>query len=196
MVDSMLRLTQEVIGVWQPNPEAVEKILKYEGVTDRLQIEMNDYIAKLMQSHLTKSQGSQLKDYLRMTKELENLADCCKALFYIQKNLVDTGKLPGAETTNKIKDYFSDLISEYELLFTDMADDLDESIFTNEVIDESFKAKAIDLNVKQMNILKAIYNEQKFEGSTHWIAEMMFRFNQIHKHTANFYESYKKCISV
>ncbi|MCB0391312.1 MAG: Na/Pi cotransporter family protein [Bdellovibrionales bacterium] len=191
MVESMLHLTQEVLGTWQPNPEAVEKILKYEAVTDRLQIEMNSYLSKLMQLSLTYEQGKKVKSYLRMTKELENIADCCKALFYLQKNLVDSGRLPSREIIDKIKDYFSDLLSSYELLFTDLAVDEEDSVFTNQTVDENFRVKSMDLNTKYLRILKHAYNPEQKEVANHWVGEMMFKLDQIHRHTTNFYEAYR-----
>ena len=191
MVESMLHLTQEVLGTWQPNPEAVEKILKYEAVTDRLQVEMNAYLSKLMQLSLTFEQGKKVKSYLRMTKELENIADCCKALFYLQKNLVDSGRLPSHEIIEKIKDYFSELLGSYELLFTDLADDEEESVFANQTADENFRAKSMDLNTKYLRILKHAYNPEQKEVANHWVGEMMFKLDQIHRHTSNFYEAYR-----
>ncbi|MCB0356655.1 MAG: hypothetical protein KDD40_06590, partial [Bdellovibrionales bacterium] len=191
MVESMLHLTQEVLGIWQPNPTAVEKILKYEAVTDRLQVEMNAYLSKLMQLSLTYQQGKKVKSYLRMTKELENIADCCKALFYLQKNLVDSGRLPSQEIIEKIKEYFSDLLASYELLFTDLTDDEEESVFKNQAADENFRAKSLDLNTKYLRILKHAYNPEQSHVANHWVGEMMFKLDQIHNHTSNFYEAYK-----
>ncbi|MCB9025835.1 MAG: Na/Pi cotransporter family protein [Bdellovibrionaceae bacterium] len=190
MVESMLHLTQEVLGSWQPNPKAVEKILKYEAVTDRLQVEMNAYLSRLMQLNLTSAQGTKVKGYFRMTKELENIADCCKALFFVQRNLGDSGRLPHKEVTDNIKDYFSDLLSSYELLFTDLADDESESIFLNQTVDENFRAKSLELNSKYLLILKQAYSSSKSEGANHWVGEMMFNLDQIHRHTSNFYEAY------
>lgn len=191
MVESMLHLTQEVLGKWQPNVEAVERILKYEAVTDRLQLEMNSYLSKLMQLSLTYEQGKKVKSYLRMTKELENIADCCKALFYLQKNLVDSGRLPSLEIIEKIKDYFSDLLGSYELLFTDLTDEDEQSVFMNSTVDENFRVKSMDLNTKYLRILKHAYNPDRAEVANHWVGEMMFKLDQIHRHTSNFYEAYK-----
>ncbi len=190
MVDSMLQLSQEVLGSWQPKTEAVQKILKYEAVTDRLQEEMNLYLSKLMRLSLTNSQGRKIKNYLRMTKELENIADCCKALFYLQQNMVDSGRLPSKESIEMLREYFSEILTNYELLFTDITDD-EESVFSDKTADEYFRTKSLDLNARHLDALKKIYSDNKAESTSYWAAEMLFKFDQIHGHTSNLYEAYR-----
>ncbi len=190
MVQSILQLSHEFLGSWSMNSESVEKVLKYEGVTDRLQIEINDYILQCMSLNLTVYQGKRLKIFLRMAKELESIADNCKALFYLQTGLIETGRFPNQDATTSLKAFYSEVLKLYELLFSDMADE-GESIFTNTEINQNYLTKVVELNVQYLTVLKQVYAINNSEVTTHWFAELMFKCDEIKKHTVNLYECHK-----
>jgi phosphate:Na+ symporter len=190
LVQSILQLSQEIFTSWKVEGQNLEKILKYEAVTDRIQIEINDYISNVMRLSLTIQQGRLLRSFLRMTKELESLADGCKALLYLQKNLIELEKLPSSETMLEMKNYFIDYLKLFELLFSDMADE-NETLFLNKEIHQIFQARIIELKAKQLEILNRVYNINQPELSTHWLSEVMFQCDQLLKHTQNLYECRK-----
>lgn len=190
MVESILHLTMDVIGTFSPNNEAVERILKYEEVTDNFKTEMNEFMAHIVQLDLTYAQGLQVKSILSMTNELESIADKCKAVFYLQKEMNALGSGVGKEFVTELKDYFNEVHAYYELLFSDFLDD--ETIFTDKVIEDSFKAKELGLTVNYTNLSKAAFRlVGKSPEFSFVLAEILFNIKLITSHTSNIYNSYR-----
>jgi len=187
LVQSILQLSQEIFQSWKVEAKTVEKILKYEGVTDRIQIEINDFISRIMRLSLTTHQGQQIRSLLRMTKELESLADGCKALIFLQKNLVEDEKSPSKTTRLKLKAQYTDFLSLYEQLFSNLAEDK-EALFVSPELLQILQNKVQRLKDRQLGLLKEVYNNKQPELSTHWLSEVVFQCDLLLKHTQNLYE--------
>ena len=53
----------------------IEKIKKREDITDRIEVEIADYLAKVSESDLTKETSYKIRGMLRIVTELERIAD-------------------------------------------------------------------------------------------------------------------------
>jgi hypothetical protein len=125
-----------------------------------------------------------------MTKELESLADGCKALIYLQKNLVEEESWPSDTTRLELKAYFTEFLNLFEQLFSNMAEDK-ESLFISSEVFQAFQNRVQDLKNRQLTVLKKVYNKEQPELSTHWLSEVIFQCDLLLKHTQNLYECHQ-----
>lgn len=56
------------------------RVQKYEGITDKMQMEITVFLGKVMQVSLTEEESQQIKSILRMADELESIADYCASI--------------------------------------------------------------------------------------------------------------------
>lgn len=62
----------------------IEKIAKYEEITDRIEAEVVNYLTQLSKSELTSNSSARVRGMLNMVNELESIGDIC---FQMSKNL-------------------------------------------------------------------------------------------------------------
>ncbi|MGP1362480.1 MAG: Na/Pi cotransporter family protein [Bacteroides sp.] len=54
-----------------------ERILKYENISDRMEVEIGNYLGKLQTSELSDSARLQVNALMKIISEIESVADCC-----------------------------------------------------------------------------------------------------------------------
>jgi len=54
-----------------------DKIEKYEGISDRMEVEIANYLTKISQGELSELGSKRIKAQLTVVSELESVADCC-----------------------------------------------------------------------------------------------------------------------
>ena len=68
-----------------------QRIMKYESITDNVENELSDFTKSIFEISLTHNQVDEVMGLLRISEELESLADHCKGILLV-RNKLDQGK--------------------------------------------------------------------------------------------------------
>ncbi|NNE29149.1 MAG: Na/Pi cotransporter family protein, partial [Saprospiraceae bacterium] len=86
VTSQMNDFTRELINAVESKPQQkmLKKIKKYEGITDKMEIEITEYITNLAGSEITPTTSLRLRSILNICNDLERIGDI---YFQISKNL-------------------------------------------------------------------------------------------------------------
>ncbi|HOY63442.1 MAG: Na+/Pi-cotransporter [bacterium ADurb.Bin236] len=80
MVIDMFKWNSEMLVTPALDHDKVERLFKYENITDSLQAEISKFLAQLLQSSPGPDHAEEARRYLRVTDELESIGDYCEQL--------------------------------------------------------------------------------------------------------------------
>lgn len=80
MVESAVAWTVELIKDSKAHKENIERIRKYEGISDNIQKEITIFLGHVMEARLTAEETKGVQSILRMTDEYESIADYCESI--------------------------------------------------------------------------------------------------------------------
>lgn len=83
MLTSLIELTMSKKII---EPEA-QRIIKYESITDNIETELSDFTKSIFETALTRRQVDEVMGLLRISEELEDLANHCKSLLLLRNQL-------------------------------------------------------------------------------------------------------------
>ncbi len=66
----------------------IKKIIKYEEITDRFEIEISEYLKKVSQNNLSKKTSTEVHNILRIIDNLENIGDICYQISQFQERRI------------------------------------------------------------------------------------------------------------
>lgn len=67
----------------------IKKIIKYEDLTDRFEIEISQYLKKMSQNNLSKKTSNEVHSILRIIDNLENIGDICYQITQFQEKRIN-----------------------------------------------------------------------------------------------------------
>lgn len=67
----------------------IKKIIKYEEITDRFEIEISEYLKKVSQNKLSKNTSAEVHNILRIIDNLENIGDLCYQISQFQERRIN-----------------------------------------------------------------------------------------------------------
>ena len=67
-----------------------ERIVKYEGISDRMEIEIGTYLGRVSNEHLSDDTKSKIRAMLRQISELESIGDACNNIARIIKRRTES----------------------------------------------------------------------------------------------------------
>ena len=73
--------------------KTVERIAKYEGIADRMEIEIATYLEKVSDRHLSDETKSKIRSMMRQISEIESIGDACYNLSRTLNRKMETGKV-------------------------------------------------------------------------------------------------------
>ena len=80
--EKMFGLVEEMLE--EPNEKKFyklyDKVQKYEGICDRMEVEIANYLTKISEGELSNLGSKRIKAQLTVVSELESIADCCNNL--------------------------------------------------------------------------------------------------------------------
>ena len=142
----MSSFTQKLMAATEPKKRKkwMKKILKYEEITDRVEIELTEYMTKLSKDSMTKRTSIRLRSILNICNDMERIGD----IFY--------------EMSKTIEKKFED-----NHWFTQHQRDRLNEMF--HLVDEAFKEMVVNLsnphydqvNLDRANELEAMINKQR-----------------------------------
>jgi phosphate:Na+ symporter len=117
MVQQMMEITNE--GLIDRNNREVhlQKIEKYERITDNLEREIRDYINHIAQKQLTPKQSEKLGMAKRFSFEMESIADNCLTIVKSVSSIKDCESPASQEILNNFSAILKDLTELYEYYF-------------------------------------------------------------------------------
>lgn len=189
MVESVLFLTSRLVNSNQLNREDVEKILKYEGVTDNVQIELREFLTRITEVSLTTKQGLQIKSIMRIADELENIADNCKAIFHSYKLLAHRKESHVAHLMHGLDEFFSEIVTFYENVFsclTGTEEDLEQDV---QLTAKMFQQRVVHMKMNYFQTLSKIQERPEEAEVAVSVGEILVYLIQIRSHTKNIYDA-------
>ncbi|MGE0173593.1 MAG: Na/Pi cotransporter family protein [Oligoflexales bacterium] len=130
MVKNMLIWTKEYVLGETENVKIRQRVLKYETITDSIHREMMLFVSRIMHLGLNVKESFQVNALVKVSAELESLADYCQRIVHHGKKLRDDNVSLPQQTRDDLDELF-DIILEffsrvYEHLRTSDNTNLDE----------------------------------------------------------------------
>lgn len=95
MVQSILQMLRDQSLVESPQ-ELQNRLFKYEKITDNVLIELKEYLVKIQQTRMTKTQSREAGVWIKVADELESLADTSEDI----TTLLQSGSVSGRKALN------------------------------------------------------------------------------------------------
>ena len=99
-VGRMLGMAEEIVHLKSDDPKYAEvysRIEKYEDISDKMEIEIGNYLNKVSEGRLSPNGKMRIAGMLRIISEIESIADCCfNVAKTTQRKLQNTVKFPDA----------------------------------------------------------------------------------------------------
>lgn len=115
-VETSLQLTIEAISE-EDLKEHIERVTKYERITDNIQDEIYIYLNRVMEVPLTEKQGARIRNLTRIATELESLADRCRLVVESLKEIQMLGVKIDGSFKSEITKVCQQLLNCYESTF-------------------------------------------------------------------------------
>ncbi len=171
--------------------EIVEKVLKYEKVTDNIRQEIFIYLSKVMQVSLSSKQGEQVRSLLRISNELESIADRCKQIILSQKEIIQLGVPLKGGLHDQFKKVMEKLKEVYEMTFFQLTSSKDAGNLEYRKYLTQFDQNLVELRLYYLQwIREEVDSEYQIEASLKY-GDILFGIYQIRGRSQNIIESYR-----
>jgi phosphate:Na+ symporter len=150
----------------------MDRIKKYEDITDRMEIEIADYLAKTSQGELSEEASIKVRAMISMINDMERIGDIC----YQMSISVDRKNEQKSEFNNELSTGINDMISEVINAMEIMIKNLNSN-YSQVVLSDADNAE-VSIN-KLRNKLRKSYL-QKIEKGEVKIQTAMIYNNLIH----------------
>lgn len=92
----------------------VDRVNKYEGITDKIQKEMMLFLSKVMQGNLTEKQSIDVNNMIKISDELESIADAAQSLVSYRKRLTENMQEYTQESLDELRKFSEDTYQFYK----------------------------------------------------------------------------------
>ena len=152
--------------------ELMKRIRKYEDITDKMEIEIADYLAKSAQGEMSDAASIKIRSMISIINDMERIGDIC----YQMSISIERKKEKKADFTNEASKSIEDMLSEVQLSLNIMNNNLN-SEYSQVTLTE---ANNSEININDMrNKLRKSYL-QKIEKGEMKIQTGMIYNNLIH----------------
>ena len=135
----------------------MERIKKYEGITDRMEVEIADYLAKAAQGEMSDSASFKVRSMISIINDMERIGDIC----YQMSISIERKKEKKAEFTTESKRSIEGMLSEVQKALDIMNNNLN-SEYSQVTLTEADNA---EININNMrNKLRKSYLQKIEEG--------------------------------
>lgn len=181
---------QHTMAVIQSEEEvASKKVNRYEDITDKIQDEIFNFMARVMEVPLTERQGERLRAMSRVVGELESIADRCKLISESIKEMKIMGVPIEGGFKQKLTKLFSQLTLTYEKMF--------EQMTVPVVVGENDYAKeAMQFDQMMISMRKDYLTWLRSEVGSNYqveagikLSDILVAIKQIRANTTNVFES-------
>ncbi|MDF1664761.1 MAG: hypothetical protein P1V97_23580, partial [Planctomycetota bacterium] len=161
LVSTTLVWTKEYLSDPEKNKALKKKIQDYESITDNIHQEMMSFLGHVMTVSLTIEQSEEIKSILKMSDELESLADYCLKIVYHLKRIEESHFSLDSQTQEEILNMLAKCTSCYEYVFQVIAsgEDIDFDRVINErkeilrlanSVRDSYRGRMISQNLEPL----------------------------------------------
>jgi phosphate:Na+ symporter len=110
-----LHLTRALLDdVSSPGTELRDRILKKERATDTIQHSITVFMSRVMARPLTLAQSAEIRGLIRVSDEIESVADYCERLANYRRRLLREGLVLSDAALQELQGYFDRTIAFYE----------------------------------------------------------------------------------
>jgi phosphate:Na+ symporter len=187
MVRNMLIWTKDHFEKDIDDPKIGERILRYERITDNIHQEMIIFSGVIIKSELNSQDIQKINILLKMSDELESLADYCQRLLSYSRRLKEENVALPNETAQNMRDLFDMTISYYQQVhdYVKESEDLDAKTLAS--IKDEFNVKANQLRNNNFLLIK----EDKLPPlATLTIVDITLSLSRILSHSKNIVQAW------
>jgi len=188
-VSTTLELTRILLAT--EDEEAAEKILKYEKISDNIQVEIFDFLSRVMEVPLTEKQGAQVRSLSRIANELESIADRCKLISLSHIEVRQMGVTIDGKLNDQLDKLIELLLSVYEVAFEVVTEHEDEERGEYRKRLTKFDSKLFELRKSYLNWLKSEAGSSYEVEAGLKVGDILVGIKQIRSHTKNIFEAYR-----
>ncbi|MEZ4872948.1 MAG: PhoU domain-containing protein [Bdellovibrionales bacterium] len=171
--------------------EVFDKIMKYEDISDNIRSEIEEFSGQVVLAHLSETQGRQILAMIRMSAQLEGIADRCKSIVMDQKQILSMGMTLEGPWYDELKKMLGLTLEVFESAFWQIAE-------TGEQTPMDFRAaKLAKFDSKFLDLRKSYTQWLRSEAASQYEWEAGVRFGDIvnslmyiRKVTTNLFEVY------
>ena len=120
----------------------IKKIIKYEEITDRFEIEISEYLKKVSQNQLSKKSSTEVHNVLRVIDNLENIGDICYQISQIHEKRVDDKLKISNKLDNNLQSIFQLVMDSISLMNENLSEGKNQINLDG--------AKEIELKINEM----------------------------------------------
>jgi len=192
MVESVLQLTHELVTKGSLESEQVDRIFKYESITDKVHVELNEFLQTVMQSRLSLTQSQRVQALLRLTHELESIADKSRFVVHRILEMNKQGLVVSTDNRKNLAVFFESILADYELVFVRLT----EAQSASEDQKEDPLAKFNDdrytsrVTTELLGMHKLVQSEPV--ACVQALGDIFVALAQIRLHTQNVFQAYQR----
>lgn len=134
LVSTTLVWTKDYLSDRDKNKQLKKKIQDYESITDNIHQEMMRFLGQVMTVSLTIEQSEEIKSILKMSDELESLADYCLKIVFHLSRIEESQFTLDSQTKDEILNMLAKCTACYEYVMQEIAkgEDIDFDRVINE----------------------------------------------------------------
>jgi phosphate:Na+ symporter len=117
MVKNMLIWTRDYVLSQTEDTKARDRVLKYEAITDNIHQEMMLFVGQIMHLGLNAKESFQVNALIKVSDELESLADYCQRLIHHGKRLRDHQVSLPQETKDDLSQLFEIILEFFSKVY-------------------------------------------------------------------------------
>ncbi|MCB0366302.1 MAG: Na/Pi cotransporter family protein [Bdellovibrionaceae bacterium] len=188
LVTKLFDITKTFLNSPQELTELIQKINKFEHITDKMHMEITVFMGKVMESQMTGEESNRVKAILRMAEELESIADYCQSIMkYAQRSFRQ-----GFVFDQPTKDEIEALSNKASELYQHVADRI---VRYEHVNIDRLRPEWNEFN-ELVEKIKETHVERVAEGkflpvASLTLSDIVVSFRRIKNHTVNLAEAYQ-----
>lgn len=189
MVETILQLTHNWLAQMEVDSPDLEKILKYESITDNILNEVGEFLTQVNRLNLTENQSQRVKTLLRIADELESIADRSKSIFHKPIRLTPEVK----DSTEALRAQLEQLASEnllfYETFFAAYTAQHKTKVpKLAEDEEQRFNDRALKLKAEHLRLIKELLDKGASEDLALAFHQSFLGLLATRSHTFNLYD--------
>lgn len=188
-VETSLEITIEAFGE-EDLKEHIERVTKYERITDNIQDEIYIFLNRVMEVPLTEKQGARVRNLTRIATELESLADRCRLVVESLKEIQILGVEIDGGFRTEITKVCQQLLTCYESTFDMLTGQIgaEKAVYSKQVM--KFDQMLFALRKSYLSWLRSEAGSNYEVEAGIKLSDILVAIKQMRSINENIYEAY------
>ena len=177
IVERMFGLSKSYLDGTNRTEENLQKISNYEKATDNIQGEVTNFICKVMEKEMSAEQSSEAASYIKISDELESVADYLEKVAIFGSRFLEKDSLEGP-----LKEEFFSFFKDVEDFFNEITKGIHSSGKDHAQKSEELRAHADSLRSKH---IERISQGEYGPASSMMYSDMIVALRKVRSHSSN-----------